>query len=417
MGKVKSWLRSMPLQRAFVSLVLVMAVFVVCASSATIYFCATIQERILATVTYIEKEELDQDEESYDIVITDIGKLTPKENGAVIMLSKEYRLQNLTDQQRFLYYGAKVSMVLIPALMFVAGTIFCAWLFYSVKIKKPLALLLQSADRISQSELDFELNYPASDEMGVLCRAMDTMRSALLKSQQETWTLMEERRKLSASIAHDLRTPITVMKGYTEYLSHNVPLGRISENKLLETIGNISQATGRLERYVNQVRDVQALDAMPVQREICSLQDFFLEQEDEYTVLAEQHKLRFLMDIGEIPDIQVMLDATLTYRLIDNVIANALRFARNEILMEVGWKENVLSICVCDDGSGFSDDALKSATEPFYKENSENDHFGLGLSICNTLCLKQDGNLTLSNLNGARVQMQIKAEKIEPIDC
>ena len=102
------------------------------------------------------------------------------------------------------------------------GTIFCAWMFYSIKLKQPLSLLLQSADRISQSDLDFCLDYPASDEMGELCRALDTMRAALLKNNQETWAMMEERRKLSASIAHDLRTPITVMKGYTEYLSHTV---------------------------------------------------------------------------------------------------------------------------------------------------------------------------------------------------
>ena len=57
------------------------------------------------------------------------------------------------------------------------------------------------------------------------------MRAALLKSNQETWAMMEERRKLSASIAHDLRTPITVVKGYTEYLSHNVPSGRITQEK------------------------------------------------------------------------------------------------------------------------------------------------------------------------------------------
>ena len=127
------------------------------------------------------------------------------------------------------YYAAKAAVVLVPTLLFVLGTIFCARMFYSIKLKQPLSLLLQSADRISQSDLDLCLDYPASDEMGELCRAMDTMRAALLKNNQETWAMMEERRKLSASIAHDLRTPITVMKGYTEYLSRNVPLGRISE--------------------------------------------------------------------------------------------------------------------------------------------------------------------------------------------
>lgn len=86
--------------------------------------------------------------------------------------------------------------------------------------------------------------------------------------------MIEERRKLSASIAHDLRTPITVMKGYTEYLSHNVPLGRISEDKLMGTIRNLSLATDRLEQYANQVREIQAMDAIPVKPTSCSLRKF-----------------------------------------------------------------------------------------------------------------------------------------------
>ena len=85
---------------------------------------------------------------------------------------------------------------------------------------------------------------------------------------------MEERRKLSASIAHDLRTPITVMKGYTEYLSHNVPLGRISEDKLMDTIHNLSLATDRLEQYANQVREIQAMDAIPVKPTACLCGNF-----------------------------------------------------------------------------------------------------------------------------------------------
>ena len=225
--------------------------------------------------------------------------------------------------------------------------------------------------------------------------------------------MMEERRKLSASIAHDLRTPITVMKGYTEYLSHNVPLGRISEDKLMDTIHNLSLATDRLEQYANQVREIQAMDAIPVKPTACSLREFFEEQEDEYTVLAHQHQLQFSMDISGVPDFQVMLDGTLVHRMIDNVISNALRFARREITLKAGWQEGLLTIQVHDDGKGFSEESLRSATRPFYKENTENDHFGLGLSICNTLCQKQGGTLSLSNRNGACVEMQILAEKMD----
>ena len=89
---------------------------------------------------------------------------------------------------------------------------------------------------------------------------------------------------------------------------------------------------------------------------------------------------------------------------------------RHEIALKAGWQEGLLTIQVHDDGKGFSEESLRSATRPFYKENTENDHFGLGLSICNTLCQKQGGTLSLSNRNGACVEMQIQAEKLMPID-
>lgn len=413
MDKVKNWLRSMPLRRAFISLVLVMAVLVAGISAAAIYTCVRVQNQILESVTDYQVVPPQETEDEYNLVIADDEQIIPGENGQLVILSTEYQIANLSDTQRIAYYTAKVAVILVPTLLFVLGTIFCAWMFYSVKLKQPLYLLLQSADRISQSDLDFNLEYPASDEMGELCKAMDTMRAALLKSNRETWAMMEERRKLSASIAHDLRTPITVVKGYTEYLSHNVPSGRITQEKMLGTLHNLSLAAERLEQYVNQVREVQALDAIPVKPVTCSLREFFAEQEDEYNVLAQRHQLHFHINIDGIPDIQVMLDVVLVHRMIDNVISNALRFACSEIYLEAKWQKGVITIRVYDDGAGFSEEALLSATSPFYKENTENDHFGLGLSICNTLCQKQGGQLSLFNQNGACVEMQIQAEKFE----
>lgn len=181
----------------------------------------------------------------------------------------------------------------------------------------------------------------------------------------------------------------------------------------MDTIHNLSLATDRLEQYANQVREIQAMDAIPVKPTACPLREFFEEQEDEYTVLAQRHQLQFSMDISGVPDIQVMLDGILVHRMIDNVISNALRFARREITLKAGWQEGLLTIQVHDDGKGFSEESLRSATRPFYKENTENDHFGLGLSICNTLCQKQGGTLSLSNRNGACVEMQIQAEKMD----
>ena len=73
------------------------------------------------------------------------------------------------------------------------------------------------------------------------------------------------------------------------------------------------------------------------------------------------------MDISGVPDFQVMLDGTLVHRMIDNVISNALRFARHEIALKAGWQEGVLTIQVYDDGAGFSEESSAQPQGRFTK--------------------------------------------------
>lgn len=422
MGRIKRWFFSLPLKQAFIYLVLFMALLVAGISACVISAGTAVRNHLLDTVTVPLSSIVQQDEthsEEIDgglnLVIAGSEQISKNENGMLILQTTEHRLQNLSRRDQLIYHGTGVAMIAVPCLLFAAGTLLCAWLFYAVKLKKPLALLTQSADRISQNDLDFVMDYGSPDEMGQLCRAMDQMRSCLQKNNQEMWDMTEERRKLNASIAHDLRTPITVMKGYTEYLTHNVPLGKISETKLMATLRNLTRATERMEAYVDQVRDIQALDAVPVRKEPINLPVFLDCQKEKYTMLAEAHGLCFELSCGEFPAIPILFDRTLAERMIDNVISNSIRYAKRQITMKVEWKNKRLSICICDDGPGFSENALKSAAAVFYKENSENDHFGLGLSICDTLCRKQGGTLELRNgeNSGACVIMRIEAAILE----
>lgn len=404
MGRIRNWFLSLPLKRAFICLVFFMALLVAGLSGCVIAVSTSIRNQLLDSVTVPLSSVVQQEERDFDgsgasayVVIADSDQVSRNEDGVFVLRTIEHRLQNLSHRNKLIYYGAGIAMIVVPCLLFAAGTLFCSWAFYAVKLKKPLALLMESAERISQNELDFKMDYDSADEMGQLCGVMDKMRTSLQRNNQEMWDMMEERRKLNASIAHDLRTPLTVMKGYTEYLSRNVPLGRISEEKLTGTIQNLVQATERMEAYVDQVRDIQALDALPVRKEPVSLPSFFDQEEEKCIMLVGRHGLCFELCQGELPAIPLPIDKTLLERVIDNVISNSIRYAREQIVMEVQWQNSVLSICISDDGPGFSEDALKKAATVFYKENSENDHFGLGLFICDTLCRKQGGSLVLSN--------------------
>ena len=78
---------------------------------------------------------------------------------------------------------------------------------------------------------------------------------------------LEQRKLLNASIAHDLRTPITVLKGYLDYLEKNIPQDKLTEDMLMETLSSMQGATTRLQQYVDCVRDIEKIENIEIKRE------------------------------------------------------------------------------------------------------------------------------------------------------
>ncbi len=68
----------------------------------------------------------------------------------------------------------------------------------------------------------------------MLCMAFDEMRQTLYENNREMWRSLEERKRLNSAFSHDLRTPLTVLRGYTDFLEKYIPSGKVSEQKLLE---------------------------------------------------------------------------------------------------------------------------------------------------------------------------------------
>ena len=93
-----------------------------------------------------------------------------------------------------------------------------ALLFYRNRLKKPLAQLRAASEKIANNDLDFSIDYDRKDELGQLCASFETMRATLADNFSKMWRQVEERKALNAAFAHDLRTPLTVLKGYNEML-------------------------------------------------------------------------------------------------------------------------------------------------------------------------------------------------------
>ena len=294
----------------------------------------------------------------------------------------------------FISYGQVITMPGWVILCFIAtGTI-----FYNRELKKPIEILMNASNQISENQLDFKVEYHKKNELGKLCDAFEEMRSALYKSNQEMWQSLEERKRLNAAFSHDLRTPLTVLKGYGDFLEMYVPDKKVSEEKLLSVIAMMNGQITRLEHYTQKMNAVQKIeDIVPKINPVSS--DELLQTLKETGELVCGDK--FSINDG-ITKKEIYIDRELVLQVYENLISNALRYGENSVKVTCNIADDLLYLSVSDDGRGFSKEALKNAAQPFFRDEKEPDktHFGLGLYICRILCEKCDGELWIENEQG-----------------
>lgn len=329
----------------------------------------------------------------YDI---DEPEYHPIEGGELISISS-------SDKKYVMTYMiiSYAQVILIPAWV-IFSIILPSWIFYERELKNPINILLDASHKISNNQLDLKIEYNKQNELGMLCTAFDEMRSALYESNREMWRSLEERKRLNSAFSHDLRTPLTVLKGYAEFLEKYIPDGKVSEEKLMSVISMMNGQISRLERYTQKMNAVQKLeDIVPNQLPISAEALSAMLTETGKLICGDQFKINFTPDSRTIS-----IDTDLVMQVYENLISNAVRYAENSVEVNCSILENMLTIAVFDDGNGFTEEALKKAAQPFFRDEKEPDklHFGLGLYICRILCEKCGGNLKVENHeNGGKV--------------
>lgn len=261
--------------------------------------------------------------------------------------------------------------------------------FYRWKLKPPIAALQAGTERIRNQDLDFVIPEISGDELGQVCAAFEAMRSELLKANQELWRQTEERRRLNAAFAHDLRNPVTVLKGTVKQLRR----GEADPGALerLETY------ILRIERYVEAMSGVQRLEELRVERKPVSLARLRGELEETAALLAPELTVTFT----GLCQGTVELDHGLFLTVAENLIGNAARFARSRVTLTLTAGESRLCLAVEDDGPGFPAELEREGPRPFGKLCGEASHFGMGLYTSRLLCQKHGGELRLQNCAGA----------------
>ena len=315
--------------------------------------------------------------------------------------------QPLSRWDTVVYYGSYAAMVGLPVFYIAVGIGAAAAVYYRKKLREPITQLQNGVERIQEDNLDFHIEYDSDDELGRLCCSMEKMRRELRQKHKALWESLEQRKLLNASVSHDLRTPITVLKGYLDYLEKNIPQDKLTEDMLLDTVSSMQGAVNRLELYVESVRDIEKIENIEIEKRSENVKLLWNELRSNVRQLAGNKEIILSNDIT-VDKIQI--DKGVFFRILENLLQNALRYAEKQVSINLSREKDFLTLTVKDDGKGFSAADLEKATTVFYSNDKEKQHFGIGLSVCKILCEKHGGLLYVGNQKekGACVTAKLK---------
>ncbi len=275
----------------------------------------------------------------------------------------------------------------------------------SRSILVPLRRLSAAASDIAEGNLDVPVTATRADELGALAAAFEEMRVRLRESLVRLQRGDAERRAMVASVTHDLKTPLTSIRGYVEGLRDGVADNPEARDRYFAVI---LEKTARLEDLIDGLLRISRLELGddPIRRVPVSARDLLATPLAQARRDAEAAGLRFETP-GELPDAGLNADPAAIARVIDNIVQNALYHAAGAtvIAAQAAIRTGVLEVSFADNGPGFGAEDLSHVFEPFYRGDgaraSHRGGAGLGLAICRRLVEHHGGTISAETRGGA----------------
>ena len=275
---------------------------------------------------------------------------------------------------------------------------------------KKIDKLLTVVHKIEQQDLDFEIQKSRLFEVDQALDALDHMRLALRQSLARQWHDDKMRQDQLSALAHDLKTPLTIIRGNTELL-FDTSLSA-EQRECAEYIENSSL---QMQEYVQAlIEAAKSWDSYKPCMKRVSIDSLLLELKNQIDGLCAVNNISLHWDCGHYPA-YIMADHDLLIRMLINVLSNAVEHTPQggEVIFEIEEHSNELFFLITDTGKGFSDEALKHATEQFFMEDDSRiskSHYGIGLYVAASIAKKHNGKIILENsavAGGAKVTIQI----------
>lgn len=305
----------------------------------------------------------------------------------------------------------EVCEIVLFILLFVAEVIFLSRSF-GKSLSKEMLILRNVTDKIQKEDLDFQVEQSKIKEVNEVLISLVKMKDELNHSLRTQWNMETNRREQIAALAHDIKTPLTILRGNAELL--NESMLNSNQKKCNE---HILKSIDEMEIYMKSLLDItKCEEGASLQFKRTDLRDFIRNIIEESAICVLGKQLNLIENVQDIPNF-IPIDETALKRAIMNIMMNAIEYSptKGDLMFSVEMISEKLQFIVEDSGRGFTEEEMHSATEQFYRgdksRNSKN-HHGMGLYIAKSFAKQHGGNLYLSNsdkLHGAKVVLEISA--------
>lgn len=332
------------------------------------------------------------------------------------------RITAITAEMRS-FPGWKEMMVdfaiCIVIILLLTAVMLSVWLYRSMI--SPIRKLQEATKSIKDGNLDFVLEAESEDEIGELSRDFEEMRQRLKESAEEKLNAETENRELVRNISHDLKTPITSIKGYAEGILDGVADTPEKQEKYLRTI--LSKAT-EMTTLLNELTIYSQIDTNRIPYHFTRLNavDYFNDCAEEVGMDLENKGIRFHFFSNAEPDVELIADPEQLTRVIHNIINNSVKYMDKTdrmIRMRVQDVGDFVQVEIEDNGKGIAVHELPYVFDRFYRtdesRNSATGGSGIGLSIAKKIIEDHGGKIWVSSKEGFGTTMYFVIRRyIEP---
>lgn len=295
--------------------------------------------------------------------------------------------------------NAENLLIGIFVALFLLQAFFVAKIF-AKRLKKELGMLQQVTEAIEKNNLEFAETHSDVKEMEQVLVSLNHMRDALKTSLERQWETEQKKRQQLSALAHDIKTPLAVIRGNAELLAE----GSLPEEEA-ECNRYILKSAGELEQYFTTMKQLLSSGEQQGERECFpaeQVKNLFLQQAKQ---LQRIYPMEISLREGNAEGI-LQVDKIRILRAWNNLLENAMEYTDRERGIRISFEmreqemKNYWIAGVEDYGRGFSEAELRHGTEEFYRgdgSRSGREHQGLGLAIAEKFAAEEGGFLRLYN--------------------